>query len=294
MAETNLCQYWPRWFREILDYQALCQTEGGELRAMALAMDRVRQNMFVQTMDEGTAAQWESLLGIVPNLSADDLDFRRKRVLDRLSLRPPFTLTFLYGRLDSVFGPGGWKVELDYPNYTLYVEADISDQRYFQELAVTMGIIKPCHLVYVNRLRTAEALRLSERVERYRPQYNYILGGWELGKLPFVTELEKEAIKMPEQPSIQPELLNQTAGFVAGDVLAVRINGSLTITALSRATAGNVGSVSFRVLREQAEQVDQIELLDKDGAVLTACAVSVPVVDELIAFRHTFTVKEGT
>lgn len=293
MAETNLCQYWPKWFRDILDYQALCRTEGEELRAMARAMDQVRRNMFVQTMDEGTTSRWESILGIVPDLTVDTLDYRRDRVLSRLALRPPFTLTFLYKRLDALFGPGRWTVELDYPGCTLYIEADLSDQRYLRELSVTMGIIKPCHIVYINRLRVEEALQLSERVERYTPRYNYILGGWALGRLPFVTELKKETIKMSEQPSIQPELLHQTAGFVAGDVRAVRINESLTITALSRTTAGNVGSVSFRVLREQAAEVSRIELLDKDGAVLTASAVSVPVLDEVIAFRHTFTVKEG-
>lgn len=260
---------------------------------MALAMDRVRQNMFVQTMDAETAAQWESLLGIVSDLAADALEYRRERVLNRLALRPPFTLTFLYKRLDALFGPGRWAVEADYPSCTLYIEADLSDQRYLRELSVTMGIIKPCHIAYINRLRAEESLALSERAERYTPQYNYILGGWELGKLPFVTELNKETIKMPQQHSLQPELLHQAARFAAEDVRAARINGSLTVTALSRAAEGNVGWVSFRVLREQAEEVSRIELLDKDGAALADCAVSVPVLDEVVAFRHTFTVKEG-
>ena len=67
MAETDLCQYWPLWFRRILDFQALCQTEGEELRAMAAAMVIINQNLFVQTMDESTTAAWEPILHIVPN-----------------------------------------------------------------------------------------------------------------------------------------------------------------------------------------------------------------------------------
>ena len=56
MPEIDICQYWPPWFREILDFQALCRTEGEELRVMAMFMARVRANLFVQTMDESTTA----------------------------------------------------------------------------------------------------------------------------------------------------------------------------------------------------------------------------------------------
>ena len=39
-------------------------------------------------------------------------------------------------------------MEVDYPNYTLYIEAAVEDQQYFSEMSVTMDIIKPCHIVY--------------------------------------------------------------------------------------------------------------------------------------------------
>ena len=94
MPETDICQYWPEWFRKILDFQALCQTEGEELRGMAEAMDQVRQNLYVQTMDEGATAEWESIFRIVANPATESLEFRRDRVLNRLSMRPPFTLTY--------------------------------------------------------------------------------------------------------------------------------------------------------------------------------------------------------
>ena len=115
MPETNICQYYPPWFRRILDFQALCQTEKAELDAMAEAMDQIRKNLFVQTMDEGTCAQWEAILRILPT-PEETLDFRRLRVQNRLSLRPPFTLIFLREKLDLLFGPGNYEVEVDYPN----------------------------------------------------------------------------------------------------------------------------------------------------------------------------------
>lgn len=294
MPETDLCQYWPRWFREILDFQALCQTEGEELRLMAAFLERVRANLFVQTMDEGTAAVWEAILHITPNPVTEPLSFRRDRVLNRLSMHPPFTLTFLYQRLDALFGPGNWEVEVDYPNYTLYIEAAVEDQQYFAEMSVTMDLIKPCHIVYISRPRVAGCLLLSEEVVKYHARYNYILGQWALGRRPFAGQGESEVVKMASQPSILQPLLDQAAGFVAEDIQSVRINGSIRITALSRSTVGNVASVGYRVLREQTEEVTRIELLDKAGTALTTSAVSVPVTEEAVAFRHAFVVKEGS
>lgn len=294
MPETNICQYWPRWFREILDFQALCQTEGEELRVMAAFMEHVRANLFVQTMDEATTAEWESIFHIVPNPVTETLEFRRDRILNRLSMHPPFTLTFLYQRLDALFGHGNWEVELDYPNYTIYIEAAVEDQQYFSEMSITMDIIKPCHIVYISRPRVAGNFLLSESIVRTIGEWNYILGGWELGALPFFSGTEEEIIKMATQPSIQQAFLDQAATFVVGDIQSVRINGDIIITALSRSTVGNVGSVGYRVLREQTEEVNLIELLDKAGTVLASSAVYVPIAEETVAFRHAFTVKEGT
>ena len=294
MPDTDICQYWPRWFREILDFQALCQTEGEELRVMARFMDRVRANLFVQTMDEQTTADWEKIFRIVPNPLTETLQFRRDRILNRLSMHPPFTLTFLYQRLDALFGPGNWEVEVDYPNYTLYIEADADDQQYFSEMSVTMDLIKPCHIVYISRPRVAAGFLVSESVRRFVGEYNYILGRWKLGALPFYSATSEEEIKMAAKPSIQQAFLDQAASFVVGDIQSVRINGDILITALSKSTVGNVGSVGYRVLKSQTEEVTRIELLDRAGTALTTSDVSVPVTEDTVAFRHAFIVKEGS
>lgn len=294
MPDTEICQYWPPWFRQILDFQALCHTEGEELRVLAMFMERVRLNFFVQTMDEATTAEWEEIFHIVPNPVTETLAFRRDRILNRLSMHPPFTLTFLYQRLDALFGPGNWEVELDYANYTIYIEAAVEDQQYFSEMSVTMDIIKPCHIVYISRPRVGASFLVSESVARVTGEYNYILGGWALGLLPFFSGNGEEVIKMATQPSIQQAFLDQAAGFVADDIKSVRINGEIIITALSKSTVGNMASVGYRVLRAQTEEVNLIELLDRAGTVLTTSSVYVPVTEDTVAFRHAFVVKEGT
>ncbi|MBD5153107.1 MAG: DUF2313 domain-containing protein [Oscillibacter sp.] len=293
MPETQICKYYPPWFRRILDFQALCQTEKAELDAMAEAMDQIHKNLFVQTMDEGTTAQWEAILRILPTPD-ETLEFRRLRVQNRLSLRPPFTLIFLREKLDLLFGPGNYEVEVDYPNYTLYIEAPADKQAYFAEVSALLNIVKPCHIVYIARPRLDSTLLLSERISRGQMVYNYILGAWRLGEKPFATFEEQEVLKLETAPSVTPALLNQTAAFVASDVASVRVNGEIIITELARSTSGNVGSVSYTIRRSQTEEITLSELLDKDGNVLSSSTVVIPVLEETMMLRHSFTVKEGT
>lgn len=292
MLETNICQYYPHWFRRILDFQALCHTEGQELRFLAAAMEQIHKNLFVQTMDEDTCAQWETILRII-HTPDESLDFRRMRVLNRLSLRPPFTMIFLRERLDMIFGPGNYVVEMDYPSFTLCIEASVNDGRYFSEVSALLGIVKPCHIVYVSRPRIDGGLLLSERTSRVEITYNYIQGAWALGEKPFVSILEQEVLKMETTSSIQPAFLSDTAAFTAQNPVSARVNGSILIDKLTRMSSGNIGSVIYTVSRNQTKEITLVELLGKDGSVLASSQVYLPVLEEAISLRHSFQVKEG-
>ena len=170
--DTGLLDLLPPWYREVLDYQVLCGAEETAFDALAEEIVGVADNFFFQTMDEGAVAQWESIFGIVPNPQTEDLDFRRYRVLNRISTRPPYTLGFLYQKLDELIGPGLWEVTVDYPNYTLYIESSAQNQNYASEVAFTINRIKPAHIVYVNTPFVQSGLLLSEQIERADRVYN--------------------------------------------------------------------------------------------------------------------------
>lgn len=292
--DTDLPAQLPPWFRRILDYQALCLAEGKELEALASAMTATADNLFFQTMDAPAVRQWEQVFHITPNPATETLDFRRQRLLNRMSTQPPFTLGFLENRLDALVGAGKWTLELDYGQYTLYIETAAYDQSYAQEISATLDRIKPAHIVYVNRPYVADGLLLSHQIDLGAAAYNYQLGAWELGKLPFASLQELGVILMPSQPSIQPALLSDTAGFVAADVASVRLNGAAVIpgSALTRSQDGGAAYVEYTVSQDQAAAVSRIELLNAAGETLTDAPVYVPVSGD-VRFKHKINVKEG-
>lgn len=290
--DRDLLSLLPHWYREILDYQEICQTEEAQLDALAAEITGVADNFFFQTMDAAAVSQWEQIFGIVPNLSTEDLSFRRARLLNRISTRPPYTLGFLYQKLDELIGPGAWQVTVDYPNYTLYVESSAQNQQYATEVAYTIGHIKPAHIVYINRPFLQEGLFLSETVEYSSLAYNYKLGQWSLGLRPFVTALEGDVVKMPSVKSIQSALLTGTANFVASDIAQARVNGSVLISSLSKTVDGATCTVTYPVTAAQASEITQVELLGADNTVLTSSQVYVPVSDSIV-MKHSIPVSEG-
>ena len=290
--DRDLLSLLPHWYREILDYQEICQTEEAQLDALAAEITGVADNFFFQTMDAAAVSQWEQIFGIVPNLSTEDLSFRRARLLNRISTRPPYTLGFLYQKLDELIGPGAWQVTIDYPNYTLYVESSAQNQQYATEVAYTIGHIKPAHIVYINRPFLQEGLFLSETVEYSSLAYNYKLGRWPLGLRPFVTALEGDVVKMPSVKSIQGALLTGAANFVSSDIAQARVNGSVLISSLSKTVDGATCTVTYPVTAAQASEITQVELLGADNTVLTSSQVYVPVSDSIV-MKHSIPVSEG-
>lgn len=292
-VNSNIIDYLPYWFRDILEYQKICQTESEQLAAVADEMHAVADNFFFQTMDETAVNMWEQVLGIVPNPQTEDLDFRRFRVLNRLTTKPPFTLGFLYQKLDELIGPGLWTVTVDYPNYTLYIESSSENQNYFTEIAYTINKIKPAHIVFINKPLTVTGITVDESVELTDLQWNYILDGtWLLGEKPFVTRNVLEVITTPAQDTVQTALLNATAESVINTVASARVNGTVAISTLTKETDGNTAIIQYTVTEAQAAAVTQLELLDSGGNVLTTSTVYVPIEGEAV-FTHKIPVEEA-
>lgn len=290
--DTDLLSLLPPWYREILDYQEICLTEQAQFEALAKEITAVADNFFFQTMDMGSVAMWEKIFEIMADLSGETLDFRRSRILNRVSTRPPFTLNFLRQKLDELIGAGQWTVEMDYPNYTLYIESAAYNQNYATEISYTIGRIKPAHIVFVNRPYTVSGIALSETITLDRRVYSYRLGSWGLGVGPFAASETLGVIKTADVPSIQPALLSDTAKFVADDIVYAQLNGSIQIDNLTKTVDGAALSVTYTVGPAQVSAVTEAALLSKDGIVLTRSTVYVPV-NDLTMIKHLIPIKEG-
>lgn len=314
-TDTELCKLLPPWYREVLDYQALCQAEQPVFQDIKAQIRAVLDNFFPQTMDVSAVEQWEEMLNIRANPDAETLDFRRQRIINRISTRPPFTLPFLYNKLDELVGKGVWSVSIDYPGYTIYIERTARSMNYTLELEWTINHIKPAHMAYVSRPYIDAVVAVAERVSyipvgwNYRlgswklgelpfsndhsTQYNYKLGTWVLGDQPFVSR-EGEVVAKPEStPSVKPPMLADAAEAIMQNVFAVRVNGSSVITALQKSVAGSQVQIIAAASQSIADVITKEELLDGLGNVLSSADVYIPVTSA-VQLIYRITVREGT
>ena len=286
---TNLKEYLPDWFRQIVEMLEICKSETFYFDILAEFINRVSENFYFQTLDESAISLWERVLYIVPNPKTESIAFRRERVLNRISTKPPYTLGFLYEKLDQLIGAGKYEIFVDYPNYTLYIRSSAENQNYASEVSHLIGRVKPAHIVYRNQPLTAEGLELSTSVEKSALEWKYKLGLWKLGEFAFKASAKSEVIVVPSGFNITDELLKETASGMLGAFASAKINGNIVVSALTKSYTENIAEIQYTVDPAQTQLASKLELLDADGNVLTATPVYVPIA-EPTTFTHKITV----
>lgn len=290
---TSTQELFPSVYDGVLEISVLSETDDVLLDQALAKLERTQLNQFILTADEETISVYEKMFSILANPTTETLQFRRERILNRMSLQPPFTMRWLQNKLDGIIGVGKWNAYVDYANRTLYVESFVVNQQWFNELRITINRIKPCNLVFVNKPLIMADVVANETIVSAAQHYNYILGQWQLGQEPFATTDSEEVIKLPIAKSINPNLLADIASFSATDVVAVRLNGSVKLSNFTtKAGQGATTIVEYEVKPAQASEITQIELLGTGDRVLTASAVYIPVTEAVIC-KHSINFKEG-
>ena len=283
----------PSVYDGVLEISVLSETDDVLLDQALAKLERAQLNQFILTADEETISVYEKMFSILANPTTETLQFRRERVLNRMSLQPPFTMRWLQNKLDEIIGVGKWDAYVDYANRTLYIESFVVNQQWFNELRITINRIKPCNLVFVNKPLIMADVVANETIVSATKHYAYILGQWQLGQEPFATTHSEEVIKLPSVNSINPNLLADVASFSATDVVAVRLNGSVKLSNFTtKAGQGTTTIVEYEVKPAQASEITQIELLGTGDRVLTASSVYIPVTEAVIC-KHVINFKEG-
>ncbi len=148
--DVDLLALLPPWYREVLDYQQICNAESEQLQYLSNDIVQIDNNFYFQTMDESSVSRWEEIFEILPDTQTETLEFRRERLLIRIKTMPPFTLAFLLQKLDELIGLGKWKIDIDYTNYTINIELDYDRLHepgaLLREIMVFLGAIKPAHM----------------------------------------------------------------------------------------------------------------------------------------------------
>jgi len=189
MAELErILEYLPEFYRRIKEFAELDKTESAEFSDLAAAVQRLLNDQFVRTASLDALKRRERMLGIQADPSVESVAFRRTRLINRYSTKPPFTLEYLQEQLDRLVGPGRTMAVVDVQNFLLTITTAIENARLFREVEHTVKLIIPANLVYQQNTALHDGVELVESIAMQDVTWNYKLdGSWQLGAAPFAT-----------------------------------------------------------------------------------------------------------
>lgn len=191
---NRLMEYLPDIYQDVVDFVELTETESQELISVEDALNQMLDDQFVVTASEQGIKRREKILGIQADPKIESLDFRRKRLINRYSTKPPFTVRYLQKQLDFLVGAGLTIVSADSKNFILTVTANIDNAVVFKEVGRTVDVVKPANMIYQQQTSLEDTIELEEHISKKGITWNYKLdGSWKLGEKPFA-DLGQEVV----------------------------------------------------------------------------------------------------
>ena len=289
---VDIAKYFHKFYRNYEEIKEIARIENILLNDAEKELNTFILNQFIVSADSETISEYENIFNI-PN-NSDSIDFRRNRILNRLSLSPPFPLEFLRNKLDLLIGKGNYTLSVDYENYTLYIESSASDQNWFNETYITVNKIKPANIVFINKPITIQEIKVNEYLEVSSLVYNYKLGIWNIGQKPFLSLGNKEVLKLPEGKSIDNNLIRYLKQSIVDKISYVKLNDSFIIRDfLNKDVVDDKVLIEYRVNKNSLiSEITNVALYDNLNNKLSSIDLYVPVSDGM-QLKHLLDVKEG-
>lgn len=193
---NRLMSYLPPLYHDIAEFEELMNAQQPEIDSVKSTVDRLLDNQFVLTANEAAIKRREKILSIQADPKTETLSFRRKRIINRQSTKPPFTIRFLQQRLDFLVGPDRAITSVDSQRYILKVTASIDDASVFKEVERTVKAIIPANLIYHQETAVDDKIVINESITAQPlARQTRLSTSWKLGKVPFAVAGQEVVIK---------------------------------------------------------------------------------------------------
>lgn len=142
----------PEFYQGVIEFEQIAQTNNEEFNLLKQMQADDLADAFVMTASEKSIVIWEREIGIVPDPSMETLEFRRKRIINRYTTKPPFTIKWLERQLAQLLGTSLIGVSRDDDVEILYVYANVSGYALLKEFEKTIEAVLPLSMQYRKQL----------------------------------------------------------------------------------------------------------------------------------------------
>lgn len=146
MSKTNLAIYYPIIYKGVLETDQLVATENVMFEELDSLTSEAEKNQFILTSNARGLQIYEKMLNIIANPESDSIQFRRERIINRLSTAPPFTIKELRNKLNQLLGQDNYIIDLVPKEYKFNLTSYIGEYGKLDEMLRTLFVILPVNL----------------------------------------------------------------------------------------------------------------------------------------------------
>lgn len=158
--EADYLAYLPPVLQNIREFQELAKAVNPEIIALKKAINKVLNEQFIQSAED--TLQWREKEFNITASSDETIEFRRERLIERKSRKPPITLRSLRDRLNAYIGTTTVRIELVPGEYAFAISIPAVDGYKFRDIQGLIEKLKPANMEYLQNPFSVERIRIRE------------------------------------------------------------------------------------------------------------------------------------
>ena len=167
--EADYLGYLPPVLQNVLEYQEIAKAVNPEIIALKQAVNKVLNEQFIQSAED--TLEWREEEFEIVASSDETIEFRRERLIERKSRKPPITLRTLRDRLNSYIDTTQAKVELVPGEYAFTISIPAVDGYKFRDIQQMVNDLKPANMEYIQYPFSIERVRIRETSREMKVVY---------------------------------------------------------------------------------------------------------------------------
>lgn len=158
--EVDYLSYLPPFLQTAKEFQKIADAANPEIIVLKKAINKILNEQFIQCAED--TLKWrEEEFGITAS-NDETIEFRRERLIERKSRKPPITLRTLRDRLNAYIGTTQAEIELVPGEYAFTISIPAVDGYKFRDIQQVVETLKPANMEYLQNPFSVERVRIRE------------------------------------------------------------------------------------------------------------------------------------
>jgi len=155
--------------QDIREFQEIAKAVNPEIVTLKQAINKVLNEQFVLGAED-TLVWREQEFGITAS-NDETVTFRRERLVERKSRKPPITLRTLRDRLNTYIGTTQVIIELVPGEYAFTISMPAVDGYKYRDIQAVVDSLKPANMEYIQSPFSVERIRIRETSREMKVAY---------------------------------------------------------------------------------------------------------------------------